>query len=147
MGCLQQGYRLVSILHLNDKLCQELFSNIIEKLEDKMPDICPCCKQVLPWKSSTKSKVVPIKEESKSSTFRFIPPKYIGAAEDKQRQEDIERMRDNTKLCQCWLCGHRMSVRVYSDHMDKHRKEGWKPSSRKSSRPKAEVLAEFEVSQ
>lgn len=58
MGCLQQGYRLVSILHLNDKLCQELFSNIIEKLEDKMPDICPCCKQVLPWKRGELSKKV-----------------------------------------------------------------------------------------
>lgn len=83
-----------------------------------MPDICPCCKQVLPWKRGEKSKVVPttklLNEDlskakaSISALYAVIecPQRYMGymehwGAEEMQAlleacQAEIERLTQAT---------------------------------------------------
>lgn len=106
-------------------------------------DYCPTCKQVLPWKRPE------VKEEQPRNILK--PPKprkptkeELAAQAEKERLEAVEWMRKGARCCICWLCNAHVNIRVYSDHMDKHRKEGFVPRPFKSSRSAAEIKAEWQ---
>lgn len=92
-----------------------------------MSDNCPTCGQVLPWKKSKITPTpVPTSTESKSN-FHIIPPVDKTPEEAEARVLKIKEMKKHAKLCECWLCGTRMSIHKYADHMQKHRDENWVP--------------------
>lgn len=70
-------------------------------------------------------------------TFRVIPPKKID-------EDAVKFMHKFARRCECWLCGRRLSIRVYADHLEEHRAENWAPRVPNSSKKRAEVFAEWQ---
>jgi hypothetical protein len=58
-------------------------------------------------------------------TFSIRP---MTAMEIETPNAHSEKMRLKSHPCNsCWLCGAKLSIRKYADHVEKHRREGWKP--------------------
>jgi len=57
---------------------------------------------------------------------------------------EVTRMHLNAKSCgPCWLCGYRTTIARWGAHTEKHRRENWKPRVFKSTKTRAEVMAEW----
>ena len=74
--------------------------------------------------------------------FTITPPKNLGT---EKHAEELRMMQKNARTCDpCWLCGARLSIRKYADHMERHRAEGWKHRDKKASTKKMKVFAEWQ---
>lgn len=76
------------------------------------------------------------------ATFSVTPPKEPMSA------EDLTIYRNNSRRCNpCWLCGVSTTIDKYAEHVERHRRNGWKPKESKGAkRIPAQVFAEWQAS-
>ena len=78
-------------------------------------------------------------------TFKVRP---LTKQEKKRYKEHRERFPYNNQKPKlagpCWLCGYKCAISKWSAHLERHRKEGWKPHDSKAHRPAAVVFAEWQ---
>lgn len=70
-------------------------------------------------------------------TFHVTPP----AADAEDRYGELYPGSKPKRAGPCWLCGARTHISKWGDHVERHRREGWKPRAVVTSKDRMAVFA------